>query len=77
MIYVTSAATYTVGRTYGLRLSINKATTGTVTIADADGIKGVIAATTAAQDKQYHGFNGSVTVTTSAAEDITISALGR
>lgn len=77
MIYVTSAATYTVGRTYGIQLSINKATTGTVTIADSDGTKGVVAVGTAAQDKTYYGFNGSVTVTTSAAEDITISALGR
>lgn len=75
MNYITTAATTTVGKTYGIRVSINKALTGTVTIADGGTTVAVIAATTAAQDKLYFGFSGSVTLVNSATEDITVSAL--
>lgn len=75
MNYITTATTTTVGRVYGIRVEINKVLTGTVTIADADGTKAVIAATTVAQGKTYYGFNGSVTVVNASTEDITVSAL--
>lgn len=75
MKYITTAATNTIGPAYGLRVEINKALTGTVTIADADGTKAVIAASTAASGKVYYGFNGSVTVTNASTEDITVSIL--
>lgn len=77
MNYITTATTTTVGKTYGLRVSINKALTGTVTIADGGTTVAIIAATTAAQDKVYYGFSGVVTVVNSATEDITLSALTR
>ena len=75
MNYITTAATTTVGRTRGIRVSINKALTGTLTIADGGTTVAVIAAATAAQDKIYWGFNGSVTVVNGSTEDVTISAL--
>jgi hypothetical protein len=75
MIYVTTAQTYTIGPAHGLRVEINQPTTGTVTIADAQGTKAIIAATTPAQGKIYYGFNGAVTVTNASAENITVSIL--
>ncbi len=77
MNYITTATTTTVGRTYGLRVTINKALTGTLTIADGGVTVAVIAATTAAQDKVYYGFTGSVTVVNGSTEDVTLSALNR
>lgn len=75
MIYITTAAAYPVGQVHGLRVEINQPTTGTVTLADAQGTKAIIAATTPAQAKVYYGFNGDVTITNSAAENITVSIL--
>lgn len=75
MIYITTAATYTIGLAHGLRFEINQPTTGIVTIADTQGTKAIIAATTPAQAKVYYGFNGSVTVTNASAENITVSIL--
>lgn len=77
MNYITTATTTTVGLVYGIRVSINKALTGTLTIADGGTTKAVIAATTAAQDKVYYGFTGVVTVVNGSTEDVTISALNR
>jgi hypothetical protein len=77
MNYITTATTTTVGKTYGLRVSINKALTGTLTIADGGVTVAVIAAATAAQDKVYYGFSGVVTVVNGSTEDVTLSALSR
>lgn len=77
MNYITTANTTTVGKVYGIRVTINKALTGTLTIADGGTTVAVIAATTAAQDKVYYGFTGSVTVVNGSTEDVTISALNR
>lgn len=77
MTYITTAATYTVGLTYGIRVSINKALTGTLTIKDGATTVAVIAAATAAQDKVYYGFSGVVTVVNGSTEDVTVSALSR
>lgn len=75
IIYVTTATTSTLGKIYGLRIEINKATTGTITIADAGVTVAVIAASTAAQGKEYYGFNGSVTAVNGSTEDFTLMAL--
>jgi hypothetical protein len=75
MIYITTATTTTIGRAHGLRVEINQPTAGTVTIADADGTKAVIAGTTPAQAKVYYGFNGPVSITNASAENITVSIL--
>ena len=75
MVYITGATTTTLGKVPGIRVAINQATTGTITIADGDGTKAIIAATTAAQDKVYYGFNGTVTITNASAENITVSIL--
>jgi len=75
MRYITTATTTTIGLAHGLRVEINQPTTGTVTIADGDGTKAIIAASTPAQAKIYYGFNGSVTVTNASAENITVSIL--
>jgi len=75
MLYITGATTTTIGRAHGLRVEINQALTGAVTIADSDGTKAIIAALTPAQAKVYYGFNGTVTVTNASAENITVSIL--
>lgn len=75
MIYVTTAAAYPLGPVYGIRVSINQTTIGTVTIADAGGTKAVIAATSGIVEKEYWGFNGAVTVTNASAENITVSII--
>lgn len=75
MAYITTAATLTLPKVYGIHLEINKATTGTITIADAGTTVGVVAASTAAGGKDYWGLNGVVTVVNSATEDITVSVI--
>lgn len=75
MTRITTAATYTIGAVYGLRLEIATALTGTVTIADSRGTQAVLPISAAASGKVYYGFQGSVTVTNSATEEITVSAL--
>lgn len=74
MIYIITATTTTIGPVYGIRVEINATLTGTVTVADSQGTKALIAIGMSA-GKVYYGFNGSVTVTTSAADNITVSVL--
>lgn len=75
MIYMTTAATYTLGKAFGVRVTINKPTTGTVTINDGGTPIAVIAASTAASGKDYWGFNGVITLVNASAEDITVNTL--
>lgn len=56
-------------------MAINKATTGTLTITDGGATVGVIAASTAAQDKRYYGFNGAIAIVNGSTEDVTVSVL--
>jgi hypothetical protein len=77
MIYITTATTYPLGKVFGVRVEINQATTGIVTISDSDGPKAIIAATTAVSSKEYWGFNGSVSIVNASAENITVSTLNR
>lgn len=77
MTRITTAATYTIGQVYGLRLEIATALTGTVTIADSRGTQAVLPIAAAAAGKVYYGFQGAVTITNSATEEITVSALNR
>lgn len=77
MKYITTATTTTIERAYGIRVSINKALTNTLTIADGGTTVAVIAATTPAQDKVYYGFAGAITLINASTEDITVSVLNR
>lgn len=77
MIHITSAATATITRSYGIRVEINQPTVGTITIADAGTTMAVIAASTAASAKVYYGFTGAITITNASTEDITVSMLNR
>lgn len=77
MIYITTAATYTIERAYGIRVEINQPTTGTVTIADGGVTKAIIASSTSAGGKVYYGFTGAITIVNASAENITVSALNR
>lgn len=74
-IYVTTATTTTLPKIYGLHVEINKATTGTITITDGGSTIAVIAATTAAQGKDYWGMNGVVTVVNASTEDFSLSTI--
>lgn len=76
MTYITTAATNAIGTCYGIRIEINKTLTGTLTIADSRGTQGIIAIA-GTGNKVYYGFQGAVTVTNSATEDVTVSALSR
>lgn len=77
MNYITTAATTTVGKAYGIRVEINKALTGTLTIADGGTTVAVIAATTGVTGKSYYGFTGVITVVNGSTEDVTVSTLNR
>lgn len=72
--YVTSAATLTLGKVHGIRVEINKALTGTLTIADGGSTVGVVAIA-GTGTREMWGFNGSVTLVNSATEDITVSII--
>lgn len=74
MNYITTAATLTLPKLYGIRVEINKALTGTLTIADAGTTVGIIAIG-GTGSKEYFGFNGIVTIVNSATEDVTVSNL--
>lgn len=77
MTYITTAATNAIAPScYGIRIEINKALTGTLTIADARGTQGIIAIG-GTGSKVYYGFQGAVTVTNSVTEDVTVSVLNR
>lgn len=73
--YITTAATLTLPKVYGVHLEINKATTGTITVTDGGSTVGIVAASTAAGGKDYWGLNGVVTIVNSATEDITVSTI--
>ncbi len=77
MIYITSAGTYTIGKAFGVRLNINQTTTGTVTIKDGSTTVGVLAIGATSAMKDYWGFTGSISIVTSATEDITVNILNR
>lgn len=72
--YITSATTLTLGKVYGVRIEINKALTGTLTIADGGSTVGVIAIA-GTGSREMWGFTGSVTLVNSATEDITVSTI--
>jgi hypothetical protein len=73
-LYITSAATLTLGKVFGIRIEINKALTGTLTIADGGSTVGVIAIG-GTGTREMWGFTGSVTLVNSAGEDITVSII--
>lgn len=72
--YITTAATLTLGKVYGVRIEINKALTGTLTIADGGSTVGVVAIA-GTGSREMWGFTGSVTLVNSATEDITVSTI--
>ena len=74
MQYITTAATLTLPKVYGIRVEINKALTGTLTIAD-DGTTVGVVAIGGTGSKEYLGFKGVATVVNSATEDVTVSTL--
>lgn len=76
MIYITTATTYSLPPCGGLRFEFNQATTGTVTIADSQGTKAIVASSNTTA-KVYYGFVGAITITNASAENITVSVLNR
>lgn len=72
--YITTSATLTLPKVYGIHIEINKTLTGTLTIADAGTTVAVIAIG-GTGSKEYWGFNGAVTVVNSATEDVTVSII--
>jgi hypothetical protein len=75
MLYITTATTKTIDRCAGLRITVNAALTGTITVTDAGAAIAVITNPTVGNQFEYFGFNGPITVTNSATGDITISIL--
>lgn len=74
MIHVTTAATYTISGAAGLRITVNAALTGTITVADTNGTQAVITNPVVGSEYNYFGFApGAVTVINSATADATIS----
>lgn len=72
MIYVTTGTTTTLPLCYGLRIQVNTALTGTITVNDAGSAKAVITNPTVGQFYDYWGFTGVPTIATSTTCDVTI-----
>lgn len=81
MTYITTATTYTVAsQANAIAVQINKALTGTLTLATASGgTFAVVAATTAVNTLYYYGLRGlgAVTAVNASTEDVTISVINR
>lgn len=77
MTRITTAATTVIGRCYGIRIEVAAALTGTVTITDTNGTQAVLPIACPAGGKVYYGFTGSVSITNSATEEMTVSLLNR
>lgn len=74
MIHVTTAATYTISNAAGIRITVNGALTGTITVADTIGTQAVITNPTVGSEYNYFGFApGAITVVNSATADATVS----
>lgn len=74
MIHVTTAATYILPSCAGIRITVNTALTGTITVADINGTQAIITNPTVGTEYNYFGFApGAVTVVNSATADATIS----
>lgn len=75
MTYITAATTYSIGKAYGLLVTVNTALTGTLTIADGGTTVAVITNPTVGTMYRYFGFNGTITVVNNATADVTVSLL--
>lgn len=78
MIHITDTASHTISTSSprGIRINFNLATTGTVTVADGIGTQAIITNPTIATPAwEAYGFQGTVTVTSSATTDLTVSVL--
>lgn len=81
MTYITSATTYTVAaQANGILVQVNKALTGTITLASATGgTFAVITDPTVGSSYRYYGLRGlgAITAVNSATADATVSVINR
>jgi hypothetical protein len=78
MTYITTAATYNLGTSYGLLVEVNTGFTGTITLADTRGTFAVITNPTVATTNRYYGLQGAMTAVVSGSGcDATASLLNR
>lgn len=77
MIHVTTGSTTTLPVVYGVRVQVNAALTGTITVNDAGTAMGIITNPTVGQFYDFWGFTGVPTVVTSTTCDVTIMPFSR
>lgn len=79
MIHITAATTTTISTTgpRGVRINVNTALTGTITVADGTGTLAVITNPGVQSSWVGYGFQGTVTVVTNATCDLSVSILNR
>lgn len=74
MIYITTGATTTIPVCHGIRLSVNAALTGTITVKDGANTVAVLT-NPGIIEKTYQGFAGAPSIVTSTTCDVTVSLL--
>lgn len=77
MIHVTTGTTTTLPLLYGIRINVNAALTGTITVNDGATAMAVITNPTVGLSEEFWGFNGVPTVVTSTTCDVTILPFSR
>lgn len=80
MVYITASGSATVAAAAnGLLIQVNKALTGTITLAAGDTTFAIITNPTVGNQFRYNGLRnqGAITVNPSATTDITVSFLNR
>lgn len=79
MIHITSSGATTITTTSprGIRINVNAALTGTITVTDGTGTLAIITNPTVLSSWVGYGFQGTVTVNPNATCDLSVSVLNR
>lgn len=75
MIHITTATTTNLPPSAGLKVTVNAAYTGTITVSDTNGVQAIITNPAVGASFNYFGFVGPTNIVTSAIGDITVSIL--
>lgn len=74
MLYITTGATTTLPLANGIRIEVNAALTGTITVKDGANTVAVLT-NPGIVSKEYYGFSGVPSIVTSTTCDVTVSIL--
>lgn len=75
MIHITAATTTNLPQAAGVKITVNAALTGTITLTDANGTQAIITNPGVGNSFNYFGLSGLSNIVTSATCDLTVSIL--